>query len=76
MYRRAFTGREIALGPNHRSTLASLNALESLHVRQGRHDDGRPLLERAIAGLEKMYGPDHRYTLDAIAELEASLRSC
>jgi hypothetical protein len=66
---RALTGKEKTFGPN-----ATLFALRRLYVRQGRHDDGRPLLEQARAGYEKLYGPSHSYMLAAKSELERRLR--
>ncbi|KAF5658010.1 tetratricopeptide repeat domain-containing protein [Fusarium heterosporum] len=58
MYERALQGNEKALGPEHTSTLSTVNNLGLLYFDQGRLDKAEGMYERALQGYEK--------TLDSI----------
>ncbi|KAL9125867.1 MAG: hypothetical protein Q9175_008011 [Cornicularia normoerica] len=64
MYRRALTGLEKALGPEHPSTLNTVNNLGSLYWNQGKMKDAEDMCRRALTGYEKALGPEHMETLD------------
>lgn len=70
MYRRALAGKEKALGPEHTSTLSTVNNLVHLYVDQGKLAEAEQMYQRALANKERNLGPD-RTTLDAINYLGA-----
>ncbi|KAK3946626.1 P-loop containing nucleoside triphosphate hydrolase protein, partial [Pseudoneurospora amorphoporcata] len=63
MYQRALEGREKALGPDHTSTLDTVNNLGLLYSDQGRLKEAETMYQRALEGKEKALGPDHTSTL-------------
>ncbi|CAG8979288.1 hypothetical protein HYALB_00012671 [Hymenoscyphus albidus] len=58
MYQRALQGTEKALGPDHTSTLRTVNNLGALYSNQGKLV-AEQMYERALQGYEKALGPDH-----------------
>jgi tetratricopeptide (TPR) repeat protein len=50
MYNRALAGYEKALGPEHTSTLDTVNNLGILYADQGRLEDAEMMYNRALAG--------------------------
>ena len=66
MYNRALAGREKALGPDHSSTLTTVNNLGVLYADQGCLAEAEKMYNRALAGLEKALGPDHSSTLNSV----------
>jgi tetratricopeptide (TPR) repeat protein len=58
-----------AWGPDHTSTLDTVNNLGSLYADQGRLADAERLFNRALAGYEKAWGPDHTSTLRTVNNL-------
>ncbi|KAJ5642041.1 hypothetical protein N7490_006041 [Penicillium lividum] len=71
MYQGALAGFEKALGPDHISTLETINNLGDLYKAQGRSKEALEMYQRALAGFEKAMGPDHISTLDAVKNLGA-----
>ncbi|KAH0544047.1 hypothetical protein FGG08_001665, partial [Glutinoglossum americanum] len=69
MYQRALAGREKALGPDHTSTLSTVNNLGNLYGDQSRLADAEAMYQRALAGREKALGPDHTSTLSTVNNL-------
>ncbi|KAJ5899180.1 hypothetical protein N7495_003924 [Penicillium taxi] len=69
MYQRALAGREKALGPDHTSTLTTVNNLGLLYKNQGKLKEAEEMYQRALAGREKALGPDHTSTLDTVNNL-------
>ncbi|OQD96542.1 hypothetical protein PENSOL_c015G00659 [Penicillium solitum] len=69
MYMRALAGYEKALGPDHISTLNTVNNLGLLYGDQGKLDDAEEMYTRALAGKEKALGPDHTSTLATVNNL-------
>ena len=69
MYGRALTGYEKAFGPEHTSTLGTVNNLGNLYADQGRLAEAEEMYERALAGREKALGPEHTSTLDTVNNL-------
>ncbi|RYO93500.1 hypothetical protein DL764_007993 [Monosporascus ibericus] len=69
MYERALQGYEKAWGPEHTSTLTTVNNLGNLYVNQGRLKDAEAMYDRALQGYEKVWGPEHTSTLDTINNL-------
>lgn len=63
MYRRALQGREERLGPDHTSTLATVNNLGNLYASQGKIKEAEDLYQRALQGYEKALGPNHKSTI-------------
>jgi tetratricopeptide (TPR) repeat protein len=72
MYNRALAGYEKAWGPEHTSTLNTVNNLGILYQNQGRHKDAEMMYNRALAGKEKAWGPEHTSTLDTVNNLGTS----
>ncbi|CAI0650683.1 unnamed protein product, partial [Colletotrichum noveboracense] len=58
MYERALQGKEKALGPDHTSTLSTVNNLGLLYSKQGRLKEAEGMYERALQGYEKVLHPD------------------
>ncbi|CCD42655.1 similar to kinesin light chain 1 [Botrytis cinerea T4] len=71
MYRRALEGYEKALGPDHTSTLDTVNNLGILYKDQGKLAEAEVMYRRALEGYEKALGPDHTSTLDTVNNLGA-----
>ncbi|KAH8652837.1 hypothetical protein BGZ61DRAFT_511124 [Ilyonectria robusta] len=69
MYRRALDGKEKALGPDHTSTLDTVNNLGLLYNDQGRLQDAEAMYWRALDSKEKVLGLDHTSTLDTVHNL-------
>ncbi|KAF7910010.1 uncharacterized protein EAF01_003728 [Botrytis porri] len=56
MYRRALEGKEKALGPDHTSTLDTVNNLGVLYKNQGKLAEAEVMYRRALEGYEKALG--------------------
>ncbi|KAH8645433.1 hypothetical protein BX600DRAFT_490824 [Xylariales sp. PMI_506] len=69
MYLRALRGYEKVWGPDHTSTLNTVNNLGDLYRHQGKLQEAEELYLRAFRGKEKAYGPDHTSTLDTVNNL-------
>ncbi|OAP63856.1 hypothetical protein AYL99_03083 [Fonsecaea erecta] len=69
MYIRALVGNEKALGPDHTSTLDTVNNLGRLYADQGKLAEAEKMYIRALVGNEKTLGPDHISTLDTVNNL-------
>jgi tetratricopeptide (TPR) repeat protein len=69
MYHRALAGYEKALGPEHKSTLNTVNNLGNLYANQGCLVDAEAMYPRALAGYEKALGPEHTSTLLTVNNL-------
>ena len=69
MYVRALAGYEKALGPDHTSTLDTVNNLGNLYRDQGKLAEAEQMYVRALAGYEKALGPDHTSTLNTVNNL-------
>ena len=69
MHRRALDGCEKAWGPNHTSTLDTLNNLGSLYKDQGKMAEAEEIYRRALDGKEKVWGPDRISTLKTVNNL-------
>ena len=62
MYKQALAGQETALGPDHTSTLSTVNNLGALYADQGKLELAEQMYMRALAGYETALGPDHTST--------------
>ncbi|KZL83407.1 kinesin light chain 1, partial [Colletotrichum incanum] len=71
MYVRALQGYEKALGPDHTSTLDSVECLGTLYSKQDRLKEAEAMYVRALQGYEKAWGPDHTSTLNTVNNLGA-----
>ncbi|KAM3067029.1 hypothetical protein ACMFMG_011810 [Clarireedia jacksonii] len=69
MYIRALEGSEKALGPDHTSTLSTVNNLGILYREQGKLVEAEAMFIRALEGCEKALGPNHTSTLDIVNNL-------
>ena len=65
MYVRALAGKEKALGPEHTSTLETVNNPGVLYQDQGKLREAEDMYVRALAGKEKALGPEHTSTVRA-----------
>jgi len=68
MYERALSGNEQALGPNHTSTLNTVNNLGVLYGDQGKLEKAEEMYERALSGNEQALGPNHTSTLNTVKQ--------
>ncbi|KAH6703052.1 kinesin light chain [Leptodontidium sp. MPI-SDFR-AT-0119] len=59
MYQRALQGKEKALGPEHTSTLETVNNLGTLYADQGKLVEAEQMYQRALQGYENALGPDN-----------------
>ena len=66
MYDRALRGYEKALGPEHQSTLNTVNSLGTLYSSQGKLVEAEKMYDRALRGHEKVLGPEHTSTLNIV----------
>lgn len=69
MYLRALEGKKKALGPNHTSTLHTVNNLGNVYKDQGKLADAEKMYHRALGGYEMAWGPNHTSTLDTVNNL-------
>jgi tetratricopeptide (TPR) repeat protein len=69
MYQRALQGYEKACGPEHTSTLSTVNNLGSLYKVLGQLSKAEKMYQRALYGREKAWGPEHTLTLDSVNNL-------
>ncbi|EFY89220.1 kinesin light chain [Metarhizium acridum CQMa 102] len=69
MYSRALRGHEKARGPDHTSTLDTINNLGTLYADQGKLQKAERMYLRALRGLEKARGPNHTSTLHIVNNL-------
>jgi tetratricopeptide (TPR) repeat protein len=69
MFERALRGYEKAIGPEHTSTLETVNSLGVLYENQGRLSDAEAMYERALCGKEKVLGLEHASTLGVVNNL-------
>ena len=56
---RALIGKEKALGPEHTSTLDTVNNLGLLYAEQGKLREAGDMYARALVGKKKALGPEH-----------------
>ncbi|KAJ3575070.1 hypothetical protein NPX13_g4158 [Xylaria arbuscula] len=59
MYQRALQGYEKALGPDHTSTLNTVNNLGLLYSNQGKLKEAEEMYQRALQGYQTIYGLNH-----------------
>ncbi|KAI0506703.1 hypothetical protein F5B22DRAFT_440722 [Xylaria bambusicola] len=69
MYIRALQGYEKAWGPEHPSTLDTVNNLGLLYKDQSKLAKAEAMYIRALQGYEKAWGPEHPSTLDIVNNL-------
>ncbi|TGO06819.1 hypothetical protein BTUL_0472g00010 [Botrytis tulipae] len=69
MYLRALEGKEKALGPDHTSTLATVNNLGLLYSNQDKLAEAEVMYLRALEGYEKALGSGHTSTLGTVNNL-------
>jgi len=62
MYQRALQGYEKAWGPEHTSTLNTVNNLGNLYADLGRLDEAEKMYQRASDGYAKAISPDSLVT--------------
>ena len=62
MYQRALAGKEKAWGPQHTSTLTTVNNLGNLYKVLGRLEEAEQMYQRALAGYAKAIHPDNLLT--------------
>jgi tetratricopeptide (TPR) repeat protein len=57
------------LGPDHISTLDTINNLGALYRNQDKYSEAEKMYQRALDGYKKAWGPDHIFTLDTVNNL-------
>jgi hypothetical protein len=62
----ALQGKEDALGPDHTSTLDTVNNLGLLYANQGKLAEAEKMYIRALQRCEEALGPDHTSTLSTV----------
>ena len=75
LYRRALENNERELGPEHPSTLTSVNNLGVLLSDKGDDEGAEQLYRRALEVEKKVLGPEHPSTLNSVGNLGMSLRN-
>ena len=65
-YKRALTGEERSLGPNHPDTLRTIHDMATVFDEMGQYETALEWYKRALAGQEKSPGPDHPDTLHTV----------
>jgi hypothetical protein len=68
-------GKEKAWGPEHTSTLDTVNNLGALYSDQGRLKEVEEMYQRALKGYEKLRGRDHPNTMAVADNLRRLLES-
>jgi tetratricopeptide (TPR) repeat protein len=66
MYQQSLIGCVRAVGPDHESTLDTVQNLGILYRNQSRFAEAETMYERALTGYEKSLGLDHESTLNTI----------
>jgi tetratricopeptide (TPR) repeat protein len=69
MYLQMLAGKDKALGPDHTSTLETVNNLGALYRDQGKLAEAEQMYQRALAGKDKALGLDHTSTLETVNNL-------
>ncbi|KAL3479409.1 hypothetical protein BJX99DRAFT_222567, partial [Aspergillus californicus] len=62
MFQQALAGYEKVLGPDHPSTLYTVNNLGLLYKDKGKLKEAEQVFQQALAGFDKALGPDHSVT--------------
>jgi len=75
LLKRALEARERVLGPEHPSTLVSVNNLAYLLESTGDYAGAEPLYRRALEARERVLGPEHPDTLVSVNNLAGLLES-
>jgi tetratricopeptide (TPR) repeat protein len=68
-YRQALKLAQKVFGPDHTSTLDTVNNLGLLYSKQGKLVEAEQMYQRALQGYEKALGPDHTSTLSIVYNL-------
>jgi tetratricopeptide (TPR) repeat protein len=66
LFKRALTGTETLLGPEHPDTLTIVQNIASVNWRQGRYNEAEILCKRVLTGREKALGTKHPSTLETM----------
>ena len=75
MNRQALQLKEQVLGPEHPSTLSSMNNLAVALRQQGKHAEAEAMHRQALQLKEQVLGPEHPSTLDSMNNLALALDS-
>jgi tetratricopeptide (TPR) repeat protein len=73
MLKRALTGYEKALGPEHPDTLTTAQGLGILYCDRGQLTEAAKMSQRALEGYQKTLGSEHQSTVDAMHALREIL---
>ena len=60
-------------GPEHTSTLDTVNNMANLYKNQGKMQEAEAMYRRALEGKETAWGPEHTSTLGTVNNLMACL---
>ncbi|KAJ5991482.1 hypothetical protein N7522_011689 [Penicillium canescens] len=69
LYERALKDKEKTWGPEHTSTLDTVNNLGGIYADQDRPQKAEAMYRRALEGKVKAWGPEHTSTLDTVHNL-------
>jgi hypothetical protein len=71
----ALKGKEKAWGPEHMSTVSTVNNLGAFYSDQGKLKEAEEMYQRALKGYEKLRGRDHLNTMAVADNLRRLLES-
>ncbi|ERF76362.1 hypothetical protein EPUS_07069 [Endocarpon pusillum Z07020] len=75
LYQQVQDTTEKVFGPEHTSTLATVNNLSILYETRGKYAEAEKLYQRALDTAEKVFGPEHTSTLATVNNLGVLYRS-
>ena|ERR1700722_8264614 len=75
VYNCALVGYDMVLGPEHASTLSTVNNLRALYSDQGHLKDVERMYDHALASFEKAWEPEHTSTFDTVNNLSILYKS-
>lgn len=70
LYLRALKAKEKAWGPEHITTLDTVNGIGKLYAEQGKFVEAEEMYVRALSGFEKALGTSHDTTLKVSVDLQ------
>lgn len=75
MHQQALVGYKKALGPDHISTLTTVNNLGLLYQNKGKLKEAEEFYRQALAGKQKALGPEHTSILIQSTALGISIET-
>jgi len=69
MYEQALAGYKRVVGPDHISTLGTVDSIGALYLTQGKLVEAKQMLDRALAGFSSILGEQHVDTVKVMDDL-------